>query len=337
MNLTGIEKKGNPDFKYQYNEGTEREEAFGLNWDQTDFRSYDAQLGRFISIDPVAEIDFDWTPYRFAYNNPLIFNDPLGLWEKTANGWRTSDTEEISQFLTAWKDAGKNPEVLDGKAGNEEQELFRVFGDGRTVSIFYGEQRKESNAKFKINSTPHPDGLNSILEEVPYVGSAYKSSNRFSQGEYGWGLFHAGMFALDATSLGLTNSAKAGLSSTSSKVYTVYETQRDFKKLAGVVSEPLPYFGITTNGINRYSIGTIQRTYFQAQFVGLGKNTARGIEQALINLNNQGHYSPFSSKLIDNLRNSTSPLRIFMYNYRLRLGTKYLNTHMPNWKTYYLR
>ena len=40
-----------------------------------------------------------------------------------------------------------------------------------------------------------------------------------------------------------------------------------------------------------------------------------------------------NSKKIDNLINSTSPARIFFYNYRKKLGQEWLNTNYPEWKS----
>lgn len=37
-----------------------------------DFRNYDAAIGRFHNMHPLAEYSTSWTPYRFAYNNPVF-------------------------------------------------------------------------------------------------------------------------------------------------------------------------------------------------------------------------------------------------------------------------
>ncbi|MDW7694035.1 DUF6443 domain-containing protein [Flammeovirgaceae bacterium SG7u.111] len=81
MNMAGIERQGMPDHKFQYNGGVEKEENFGLNWYETEFRSYDNQLGRWHQVDPLAEAETSWTPYRYGFNNPIRLNDPTGLLE----------------------------------------------------------------------------------------------------------------------------------------------------------------------------------------------------------------------------------------------------------------
>ncbi len=81
MNMNGawMSNKGKGT-DYRFN-GIERNEDFNLNWDIAEFRSYDAAIGRWMQVDPLAEISPGWTPYRNAFNNPLSFIDPLGLFE----------------------------------------------------------------------------------------------------------------------------------------------------------------------------------------------------------------------------------------------------------------
>jgi RHS repeat-associated protein len=78
MNMTGIEKLGQPDHKFQF-QGIERNQSFDLNWDETDFRRYDSQLGRLIGVDALSEQLTSISPFQYSLNNPILFNDPTGL------------------------------------------------------------------------------------------------------------------------------------------------------------------------------------------------------------------------------------------------------------------
>jgi RHS repeat-associated protein len=67
--------------KYNGNELQAREfsDESGLELYDFNARTYDAQIGRFLQIDPLAEDNQrDFTPYHFAFNNPVKYGDPDG-------------------------------------------------------------------------------------------------------------------------------------------------------------------------------------------------------------------------------------------------------------------
>jgi len=62
-------------FKYQ-----SKEFQTDLAWQLSDFgpRQYDGWLLRTTTQDPSAEKFYPWSPYSWAFNNPLKFTDPTG-------------------------------------------------------------------------------------------------------------------------------------------------------------------------------------------------------------------------------------------------------------------
>jgi RHS repeat-associated protein len=88
LTMAGISSKAlrpsYPENKYKFNDGTQLSnkeflDGSGLEIYETPYRGYDPQIGKFRQIDFLADIAESYSPYAFALNNPISFNDPSGL------------------------------------------------------------------------------------------------------------------------------------------------------------------------------------------------------------------------------------------------------------------
>jgi RHS repeat-associated protein len=76
---------GGLDNMYRYNGKEFQEDVINskaLSWYDYGARFYDPAIGRWHILDMVADLAYSWTPYRYAFNNPLRFIDPNGMTEE---------------------------------------------------------------------------------------------------------------------------------------------------------------------------------------------------------------------------------------------------------------
>jgi RHS repeat-associated protein len=86
--------------KYKANGGAEYGDkewnnGSGLQMYETFYRSYNAQIGRFMQVDPLTESSMNISTYSFSVNNPAMFTDFLGdryrYMDKNGTKWHHAD------------------------------------------------------------------------------------------------------------------------------------------------------------------------------------------------------------------------------------------------------
>ena len=112
----------------------EFEDNFGLNVTETDFRHYDSALGRFNVMDPLAELAYDFTPYRYGFNNPVFFSDASGLFETPEQAQAYKKANKLSGSSIEFDSDINLFKIIDGdviiyQIGKTIMKIYEIEGE----------------------------------------------------------------------------------------------------------------------------------------------------------------------------------------------------------------
>lgn len=125
----GMEWDESSDIEYAYN-GKEKQEMHGFNMYDYGARFYDQTIGRWHSMDPLAEKYYSISPYAYCANNPVKNIDPDGR-----DWYSYIDKDDKTQYVY-------NPDIhsqkeLDKNVGNAKY-LGKTFTEGNNYYSLFG-------------------------------------------------------------------------------------------------------------------------------------------------------------------------------------------------------
>ncbi|MEH7887842.1 RHS repeat-associated core domain-containing protein, partial [Elizabethkingia meningoseptica] len=144
----------NTAYQYKYN-GKELQETGMYDYGA---RMYMPDLGRWGVIDPLNDIAPSLSPYRYAFNSPISFTDPFGLFETRKEAREYRRIHDISGSISKNKDGSfsindKTNSVSYTKGSEGSGENFANDGVQESLLITVSGKKENSNGNTNSNNT----------------------------------------------------------------------------------------------------------------------------------------------------------------------------------------
>jgi len=123
-------------YRYGFNGMEKDDDWYGAgNEYTTEFRQLDVRTGRWMSMDPMMAIIPGHSPYEFAFNNPILFTDPSGLFPGLGKGKKGGGDIPTRTPRYRHEDSGGSGTGSDSKGGAGFASSIKSVGEFCLKSI----------------------------------------------------------------------------------------------------------------------------------------------------------------------------------------------------------
>ena len=162
---------------YKYN-GKELDTKKGLNWYDYGARHYDAAIGRFTTVDVMAEKHYEVHPYAYCGNSPVVRIDPDG------NDWRVQtrydrETDKIVYQITV-------NAVIYNNSNNQNIDMKQLASSiTQQVNAAYTISQKDfvSNMNFNLRVANSLDDIKERDHVIQIVDQSAFNTNSTNKGK----------------------------------------------------------------------------------------------------------------------------------------------------------